>query len=247
MAGDKTGVRAKIVLSAVCAAAAVLGVSEARAQSVVLEARGPSAALFPKGKVLAPNVHVDLKLGDVLRVIDSAGVHTLTGPGGSAPAVHDSRLSDIFRREKVRVSQLAVARGVPADPRPRSVANLWQVDVSSNSAVTACVAPEIRPSLWRWTADQTQDVEITQKAGGAQMHLTWQAGAQSLDWPEGLPTGQDTQYIVRIDDNPPVVLIWRSVKAPDADMASFAQELLDKGCVDQFHALEMASTATTGS
>jgi hypothetical protein len=236
-----------MALFALCAAAAVLSVGPAQAQSVVLEARGPSAALFPKGKVLSPNAHVDLKLGDVLRVIDAAGVHTLTGPGGATPAVHDSRLSDIFRREKVRVSQLAVARGVPADPRPKSVANLWQVDVSSNTAVTACVAPEIRPSLWRWTADQTQDVEITEKGGRAQKHLTWQAGSQSLDWPEDLPTGPENQYIVRLDDNPPVVLIWRTVQAPSADMAAFAQDLLDKGCVDQFHALEMASGANAGA
>lgn len=247
MTRDRTGVQAKIVLSALCAAATMLGFGSARAQSVVLEARGPSAALFPKGKVLAPNSHIDLKLGDVLRVIDASGVHTLTGPGGSAPAVHDSRLSDIFRREKTRVSQLAVARGVPADPRPKSLANLWEVDVSSNTAVTACVAPETRPSLWRWTADQTQDVEITEKGGALQKRLTWAAGAQTLDWPEDLPTGLDNQYIVRVDDNPPVVLIWRAVKAPSADMASFAQELLDKGCVDQFHAIEMAAGATPAS
>lgn len=243
MKSDRTGVRAMIVLSALCAAATVIGVGPAEAQSVVLEARGPSAALFPKGKVLAPNARIDLKLGDVLRVIDAGGVHTLSGPGGSAPTAHDSRLSDIFRREKTRVSQLAVARGVPADPRPKSVANLWEVDVSSNTAVTACVASEIRPALWRWTADQAQDVEITEKGGRVQRRLSWPAGAQTLDWPQDLPNGQDNQYIVRLDDNPPVVLIWRAIQAPSADMAAFAQELLDKGCVDQFHAIETAAGA----
>src|ERR1700761_4903826 len=118
------GMRSKAALAALCSAAALLAVGGARAQSVVLEARGPSAALYPKGKVIAPHARLDLKAGDVVRVIDSAGVHTLTG-GAATAGGPGTRLSDVFRREKVRVSQLAAARGVPADPRPRSVADLW--------------------------------------------------------------------------------------------------------------------------
>lgn len=233
--------RSKAALAAVCSATVLLVVGAAKAQSVVLEARGPSAALFPKGKVIPPNVRLDLKAGDVVRVIDSAGVHTLTGGAAAGPmSGPDNRLSDIFHREKVRVSQLAAARGVPADPRPRSVANLWDIDVSAN--VTACVAADVQPSLWRWTADQTQDVEITDRTGKTDRRLTWPAGARTLDWPADLPDGQGAEYMVRLDDNPPVVVVFRAIQAPAGDIAGLAQELLDKGCTDQFHALEMATT-----
>jgi hypothetical protein len=241
------GMRSKAALAALCSAAALLTVvGGANAQSVVLESRGPSAALFPKGKVIAPNAHLDLKPGDVVRVIDSAGVHTLTGGAATGPlSGPDNRLSDIFHREKVRVSQLAAARGVPSDPRPRSVANLWDIDVSAN--VTACVAADVQPSLWRWTADQAQDVEITDRTGKIDRRLTWSAGAQTLAWPADLPDGQGAEYMVRLDDNPPVVVIFRSIQAPAGDMAGLAQELLDKGCTDQFHALEMATNGGSAS
>jgi hypothetical protein len=238
--------RSKAALAAVCSATVLLVVGAAKAQSVVLEARGPSAALFPKGKVLPPNVRLDLKPGDILRVIDSAGVHTLTGGAATGPmSGPDNRLSDIFHREKVRVSQLAAARGVPADPRPRSVANLWDIDVSAN--VTACVAADVRPSLWRWTADQAQDVEITDRMGKTDRRLTWTAGAQTLAWPDDLSDGPGAEYMVRLDDNPPVVVVFRAIQAPAGDIAGLAQELLDKGCTEQFHALEMATNGAAAS
>jgi hypothetical protein len=220
------GLRSKAALAALCATAALLAVGGARAQSVVLEARGPSAALFPKGKVIPPHARLDLKPGDVVRVIDSAGVRTLTGAAPLGPTNGpDSRLSDIFHREKVRVSQLAAARGVPADPRPRSVANLWDIDVSAN--VTACVAADVQPSLWRWTADQAQDVEITDRSGKTDRRLTWPAGAQTLAWPADLSDGQGAEYMVRLDDAPPVVVVFRAIQSPAGDITGLAQELLD--------------------
>jgi hypothetical protein len=240
------GMRFKAALAALCSTAALLAVGAAKAQSVVLEARGPSAALFPKGKVIPPHSHLDLKPGDVLRIIDSAGVHTLTGGAATGPmSGPDNRLSDIFHRENVRVSQLAAARGVSADPRPRSVANLWDIDVSAN--VTACVSADVQPSLWRWTADQAQDVEITDRAGKTDRRLTWPAGAQTLDWPADLPDGQGAEYMVRLDDNPPVVVVFRAIQAPAGDIAGLAQELLDKGCTEQFHVLEMATNGGAAS
>jgi len=238
--------RSKAALAALCSTAVLLAVGGARAQSVVLEARGPSAALFPKGKVIPPHAHLDLKAGDVVRVIDSAGVHTLTGGAAMGPmSGPDSRLTDIFHREKVRVSQLAAARGVSADPRPRSVANLWDIDVSAN--VTACVAADVQPSLWRWTAEQAQDVEITDRSGKTDRRLTWAAGAQTLAWPADLADGQGAEYMVRLDDNPPVVVVFRAIQAPAGDIAALAQELLDKGCTEQFHALEMATNGGAAS
>ncbi len=234
--------RSRTALVALCAAGVLLGYGAAKAQSVVLEARGPSAALYPKGKVIPPRAHLDLKPGDVVRLIDSAGVHTFTGGAPNTVSGPDNRLSDIFHREKTRVSQLAAARGVPADPRPRSVANLWDIDVSAN--ITACAAVDVQPSLWRWTAEQAQDVEIIDHSGKIDRRLTWPAGAQTLPWPADLPNTQGAQYIVRLDDNPPVVVLWRTVQAPTGDMATFAQDLLDKGCTEQFHALEMAAAGT---
>lgn len=226
--------------------AALLAVSAAQAQSVVLEARGPSAGHYPKGKVIPPHAHLDLRPGDVVRVIDSAGVHTLTGGAGVGPTGGpDTRLSDIIHREKARVSQLAAARGVSADPRPRSVANLWDIDITAN--VAACVAGDVQPSLWRWTADQAQDVEITDRLGRVDQRLTWPAGAQTLTWPANLSDAQGTEYMVRLDDNPPVVVAFRTIQSPAGDIANLAQELLDKGCTEQFHALEMATNGVPAS
>ena len=37
------------------------------------------------------------------------------------------------------------------------------------------------------------------------------------------------------------------IKTPDGDMVGLAQELLKKGCTDQFHALEMASAGEPAS
>jgi hypothetical protein len=220
-------------------ALAVMAAAAAQAQVVVLEARGPSASQFPKGRVLPPNMRLDLRAGDVLRVIDPAGVHTLTGPLGAAPSVaRDGRLTQIFRREDARVSQLAVARGAGARPRPRDPDGLWDVDVVSSPVVTACAAADVRPQLWRWSTGGARDVEITQRGGGAPLKLVWPAGADRLEWPSSLPVDNDAQYVVRLDDDAPVVVTWRAIGPLEGDMAALAQRLLDNGCADQFHTLE---------
>jgi hypothetical protein len=37
------------------------------------------------------------------------------------------------------------------------------------------------------------------------------------------------------------VVVFRAIQSPAGDITGLAQELLDKGCTDQFHALEMAT------
>lgn len=107
-----------------CASGAV---DSARAQTVVLQASGPSASKFPQGSVLPDTAHIQLVEGDSLSVMFSGSTHQVRGPY-SGPA-RISRQNDtaemdwapVLRpmpRTRSAATRSAIKAASPAESKP---------------------------------------------------------------------------------------------------------------------------------
>ena len=236
------------------------GASLATAQIVVLNARGPSAAAFPQGAVLAPNRMISLRAGDQLEILDAAGSHVLNGPTTVAAGRMDTGskagLQDIFRRANASRPGIAAVRGfslTEAAPPPAPAATeappLWRLDVSAlqegepSDAHNFCVMKGQTPVLTRGAAKNDGSLVIYQEANQATRTVAWAAGVQNLNWPDALPVADGTVYDLNLDSAGAATVRWRTIPSGAASLTQLASALLQNGCYDQLDTLQMQFAA----
>jgi hypothetical protein len=232
--------------------------SLAAAQVVVLNARGPSAAAYPQGAVLAPDRTIYLRSGDQLEVLDAAGSHLLTGPttlkAGAVDTGAKAALKDIFRRANASRPGIAAVRGftlqseTPANAGAGSTAPLWRLDVPAwqeaepSDTHNFCVPSGRAPVLTRGAAGATGNLVIYHDGARNGRTLAWPAGAHDLAWPEGMSFTDGETYALNLNAAGATVVRWRIIPSNAGSLVDLARTLLDNGCYDQLDTLK-AQTA----
>jgi hypothetical protein len=222
------------------------------AQIVVLNARGPSAAAYPQGAVLASGRIITLKAGDQLEVVDAVGSHVLSGPlslpAGQIAKGSQTGLQDILRRANASRPGIAAVRGFSLDEgkaaTPSEVPPLWRLDIPSwqqgdpNEARSFCVPRGQTPTLSRGMAGPESRLVVFQDATHASRVITWPAGARTLNWPANMPYADGELFSLDLDDAGSVMVRWRTIPAATESLTSLASAMLDNGCYDQLDALQ---------
>ncbi len=238
--------------AAIAALVWVCGASVATAQIVVLSARGPSAAAFPPGAVLAPARVITLRAGDQLEILDAAGSHALSGPatitaGQITTGTKVAALQEIFRRANANRPGIAAVRGFTLDEGkpapPAEVPPLWRLDVVAwqqaepSDAHNFCVVRGHAPVLTRSGGGDGRLV-IYQDGGKSSRTLAWPAGSRDLVWPSDLAYSDGQLFTLNLDAAGATQVRWRTI-APDASsLTELASALLDNGCYDQLDTLQ---------
>jgi hypothetical protein len=250
--------RSPLRLAAVSALGLILGASFASAQTVVISARGPSAAAFPQGAVLPSSRPIVLRAGDRLEVLDAAGSHVLTGPASISPGQIDTStrmaLQDIFRRANASRPGIAAVRGftlggeTPPAP-PAEAAPLWRLDVAAwqqaepTDTRNFCLASAQAPILTRSSAAAEGHLEVYREATRTARTLTWPAGAHELAWPSDLPLADSGVYDLNLDSAGGATVRWKQLPADAHSLVDLARGLLDNGCYDQLDTLKAQSAS----
>ncbi len=231
--------RSKIAVA--LAAAALVFAGGASAQVVVLFARGPSAGAYPQGTVLPATKVLALKAGDQLELLDGAGSHVVTGPativaGHVDPKVRDQMIQLFLKAQQVRPG-IAATRGF--ELQPKAPAGLWQLDASDSGVM--CTVAGAPPVLWRSGAEGGTPVRIHRTRTDESRPVDWPAGAESADWPAGLPAVAGESYDVDLDDQSTVIVTLRAVAPPATGLKGLTGVLLDNGCFSQIDRLRSAT------
>ena len=231
----------------VLAACAFLALATtAAAQVVVLFSRGPSAAMFPQGRVLPANQVLNLKAGDRLELLDGSGSHVLTGPvttpaGHVPPKVGDQLIKTFLNAQQTRPG-IAATRGFETNGADGAGAGVWQLDISNPGP--QCLARDAAPSLWRADVSTPLTVQLTRVATGVTIAVTWPNHAESTPWPAILPTDNGEQYTVTFDDGTINAFVWRTVDVdPASGFAGLAVALSHNDCYGQLDRLKAAFAA----
>jgi hypothetical protein len=231
------------------------GATAATAQIVVLNARGPSAAAYPQGAVLAPNRVIALRQGDQLEILDAAGSHVLAGPAtvtaGQISSGSKAQLQDIFKRANATRPGIAAVRGFtldegkPATPAASPEATpLWRLDVSAwqeaepMDSHNFCVMKGQIPVLTRNEDKANGSLVIEQEANQASQTVTWSAGARNLPWPSSLPVADGSVYDLNLDAAGATSVRWRTIPQETSSLTELASSLLANGCYDQLDTLQ---------
>ncbi len=234
----------------------------AYAQSMVVNATGPSASSHPKGKKLPANARITLKAQDRVTVVDAAGTRVLKGPG---TFVLDGRI----RRDRNILAGLTRSmKGVPAvragavrgggSERNRDGAtaklmrtSLWFADIDQGGRI--CYVQDQGLLLTRSDTAQGRHAWIGMSDGGAMTRLYWAPRTLGIGWPEAAtPVGNGYSYRLisrsgdtqapAADETVTEITLTELEAAPDNNM-ELAALLLENGCQIQFDALISAMPA----
>lgn len=199
------GLRLRYVWVAAAAAAALASPAPALADAVVVRATGPSAAIYPVGRRLAPTSRVVLRAGDRLVLVGEGPTRTLIGPGNPlvrATGTPSQTNTDVLRRfinsSNTRINQVGASRGPAEAVAPP---NVWVVDVHATGRL--CVLDTTRLITWR--SDTTSAMSLTvanRAAGDQQATLDYNEGQSLRRWPSDqlpLADGGSTYSISRGD------------------------------------------------
>lgn len=224
------------------AAGVLLGAAgHAAAQVVVLFARGPSAAVYPAGRVLPATQVLNLKAGDQVELLDGSGSHVVTGPavvtaGALAPKVRDELIGVFLKAQRSRPG-IAASRGF--DAGPPGPPSLWQADLMADGAV--CVEPGVAPTLWRDPTGPSGTVGVTRVATGRT--VTMSVPPDGAPWPGDMPTTDGERYVVTLSDGSTTSLSWKVIDPAPTDLAALAAALADRACYDQLGRVQSAFAA----
>ena len=232
---------------------AMASASTAAAQIVVLEARGPSAAAYPQGSVLAPNRTISLKAGDRLEILNAGGSHVLNGPAmivaGQVDGGSKAGLQEIFRKANASRPGIAAVRGFSLDegktpPPPSDLPPIWRLDVAAWQMTDAgdshnfCIAKGKRPVFTRPSAKAESTLVIYNAATHESRSLTWAVGARDLSWPSDMAYDGDGAYALNLDSTGSAPVLWRQIDAAAPSLIDLARSLLDNQCYDQLDSLQ---------
>jgi hypothetical protein len=216
------------------------------AATLVVRSAGPSAGMYPPGKVLQPTSKLALKANDQVTLLDEHGTRTLRGPGSfaaTATAAADAdtgstALAALTSQRGDRRVRIGAVRGVEAETgRPP---NIWFVDASRGG--TVCVADASTATLWRPGSDVPAKTMI---AGAAKATVTWSPGQAVQAWPATLPITEGARYTLTTGTGAPIEIRLTLSGKPAADVQGMASTLIAKGCTTQLDQLVDTTTATT--
>jgi hypothetical protein len=220
---------------------------------VVVNARGPSAAAYPQGAVIASTRTIALRAGDQLEVLDAGGSHILTGPetvlAGQVSGGTKVALQDIFRRANASRPGIAAVRGFNLQPegKPEVQAEaqpLWRLDVASwqqeepMDGHNFCIVAGQPALLGRASNGAESKLVIYQETTQITRTVIWPAGSRTLVWPADLPTTDGAVYGLNLDSAGATSVRWRSLPATSASVTDLAASLLANGCYDQLDTLQ---------
>ena len=230
----------------------VAGLSaQAAAETMVVRATGPSAAIYKPGSKLAEGGSLALKAGDVVTLLDSRGTRTLRGPGSfnvaasaSAAPANSVMLSALLDTKRVRRARTGAVRGTlgeaPAAPPRRP--NLWMVDVAQSG--TLCVADPAAVRLWRPDAVKPGTVRISGE--GVQATASFAAGESVAAWPIAAPVRDGAVY--RLSEGSRAADVRFALVSPaTAGLDGTASSLIAHQCMAQLDLLVETAALSDGS
>jgi hypothetical protein len=229
--------RARPLLAALAAAAAMLPVSAPRAaELIVVEARGIA---LNAGDVIDDQATLDLKEGQHLTLITADGATLkIDGPYDRAPspgANGDTSGFGTALRALVTQSAARSEAGVVRDGlTPLTLPEPWILDVSRTGVV--CLRAGDKPMLWRENAKPQSKLTIFAGDRTWRADATWAAGDDRLALPQTVPFHGGITYRVRLDNtdaNVTVKLVPNALVNPEMQAAWLA----DVGCDPQAQAL----------
>lgn len=239
--------RKRWVLAVLVASAGALAPATVMA-GVVVSASGPSAANFPVGKKIGDSERIVLRAGDTLTVLDANGTRVLRGAGTysldqqSGPSQRGTFAALTQRRTASQVRTGAV-RG-PDDPvAPPS---LWYIDVGHPG--TVCVVGADRVRLWRAATQGDATFSLRAVGGGASHSVTFADGDTLAPWDTAvLPITDGASFALTGPDGAgDGTLTFAVLDSASEDPEALAQQLINKGCVQQLGLLTAATMIDEG-
>lgn len=229
-------------LLALGAAAALTLEAGAEAASLVVRASGPSAAIYPPGKMLPDTAKLVLKTNDEVVLLDNKGTRTLRGPGNfsalaaaSVAASNGTALAALVDQRSDRRVRIGAVRTVDGtDQRPP---NIWYIDASRGGNV--CIADPTQAMIWRPNPDKPATMSAA-PAMGTPATIDWGAAQAVQPWPQTLPLTEGAQY--RITGAPAAIRITL-VGTPPEELQTMAQVLVKHNCTAQLDLLVTTTNA----
>ncbi len=205
------------IISAAAIMAAALPVSAAYAQSMVVNATGPSSPDYPKGTKLPADARITLKAQDKVIVVDRAGTRVLKGPGNfvlDGRVNRDRNLLVGLTRSVKNASAVRAAAGAvravypgsetgtaetPDDMLKREAqaklmrTSLWHADIDESGRV--CYVQDQGLLLTRKDVERGRYAWLGMADGGAMTRLFWGRYTLGVAWPEmATPIGNGYRY-----------------------------------------------------
>ncbi|MEO1045824.1 MAG: hypothetical protein AAFX04_10325 [Pseudomonadota bacterium] len=214
----------------------------ARADVLVIDSAGPSAADYPRGTRLADDAEISLKQGDGLLLLDGGGTRVLRGPltmrlDAPHPRAQE-RAEGIARslRNTQRSRAGAVRGPVPApgggtlyeNEKPRT---MWFVDIGQGG--TVCLAEGARVTLWRKRGGREQRLRLDPIEGGESRLVYFPSDTNEVAWSSAMADGIKAWQLTQDPadgETEPVKIYLTEVDIESDDPISLATVLLDNGC-----------------
>lgn len=193
----------------------------ARAQGLVILARGGVAGAHPVGSTLAPGTM--LAAGERIDVLERGGTRRLDGPAIYAPVLRSSTADNArlivaqlldrrrntpapiaadFRRRSATVRGLTDAAPGAGEPstaalRARFAGGLWTI--AADRADATCVTADVTPRLWHEAIADAAGAALVPADGGVAVPVRWAADAPAAAWPLAPPAVTTDYVITRAD------------------------------------------------
>lgn len=237
--------RKRLAAAALAAAACAL-VPAAVSAGIVVSVSGPSAGSYPVGKQIGNTDRIVLRAGDTLtvlgdngtRVLRGAGTYTLSQQAGPSKRTEFASLTQ--RRAASQVGTSAIRGDKP--PRP---ANLWYVDVSHPG--TVCVLGTERVRLWRPVLEGEATYTLRAGTDGASHPVTFGDGSPLASWDAAaLPITDGASFALAGPDGAGGTLTFAVLEAAAEEPEALAQQLIEKGCMQQLEVLSAETLIVEG-
>ncbi|MFM7760037.1 MAG: hypothetical protein ACKO6R_04115 [Burkholderiaceae bacterium] len=217
--------------------------SVARAQFVVMDARGVA---FKAGDKIAVGTNITLKEGERLSVIGADGKSvTLRGPyggalaaaGGGAAQDPKQALNALVASRDARVKSVGVVRSGAANVKTPDAES---IDITRAGA--RCLIEGRPPVFWRPDSSAQQAFVVFPADRSWRADFVWEAGQDRLTFPDLSKFEGLTTLLVNIDQQE-FAISFSLVPATLESEFVRAAWMLEKGCVQQADALLRLMTA----
>jgi hypothetical protein len=213
-----------------CGIALAMTAVAAEAAVLVVRSSGPSAKAYPAGRALAENQTLNLRVNDVVILLDSRGTRTLRGPGSYNTSVSTAMAGPVVAGP--RRSRVGAVRGAPTGAT--SGRNVWQADISRSGNV--CVANPADVGLYRARSDNAGRVTVKELGSNRVATVDFAAGQKNAPWPAALPVNSGARYEVK-GGGGTVTLNARPIAPVPAGLEGLAQSLIRNDCQAQLDVL----------
>lgn len=218
---------------------ALVGVSAAYADTIIVRSSGPSAKTYNPGKSLPASATLALQAGDAVTILDASGTRVLKGPGtfpisGASSTNAGSSFSQFLRNTGTRQARTGATRG---GLNPARSPNVWFVDVSK--AGNMCVADAKLVTLWRPNANAAQSLMVTRMSDNKSATVQFAMGQTTRGWPmDDMPIADRAQYrLTTAGQTSPATIAVHVLDASSPNLEDTASALIKQGCAAQIDLL----------